>query len=90
MCPTLTVKAHLPAPKEAAVSSLFFVIAIIVDCHRNCSREVIIVVKLIVGLLPSKAQVLTRISPIMFRSIILVKTTTLLTLRLTKDMVIIN
>jgi hypothetical protein len=31
----LDVKAHLPAPKETAVSSLFFVIAIIVDCHRN-------------------------------------------------------
>ena len=42
----LDVKAHLPAPKETAVSSLFFVIAIIVDCHRNCSHEVIIVVAL--------------------------------------------
>ena len=34
----LDVKAHLPAPKETAVSSVFFYSAVIVDCHRNCSR----------------------------------------------------
>jgi len=42
----LDVKAHLPAPKETAGSSQFFVIAVIVDCHHNCSREVIVVVAL--------------------------------------------
>jgi hypothetical protein len=39
----LDVKAHLPAPKETAVSSLLFDSAIIVDCHRNCSHKVVVV-----------------------------------------------
>jgi hypothetical protein len=42
----LDVKAHLPGPKETAVSSAIVVLAVIVDCHHNCSREAIIAVAL--------------------------------------------
>jgi hypothetical protein len=42
----LDVKAHLPAPKETAVSSLFFDSAVIVDCHRNCSHKVVVAIPL--------------------------------------------
>jgi hypothetical protein len=39
----LDVTAHLPAPKETAVSSLFLDSAVIIDCHRNCSHKVVVV-----------------------------------------------
>jgi ABC-type glucose/galactose transport system permease subunit len=42
----LDVKARLSAPKETAVSSLFFDSAIIIDCHCNCSHKVVDVVPL--------------------------------------------
>jgi hypothetical protein len=42
----LDVKAHLPGPKETVVSSAIFVLAIIIDCHHNCSREEIFAVAL--------------------------------------------
>jgi hypothetical protein len=39
----LDVKAHPPAPKETAVSSLLFDSAVIIDCHHNCSHKVAVV-----------------------------------------------
>jgi hypothetical protein len=42
----LDVKAHLPGPKETAVSSAIVVRVIIIDYHHNCSREEIFAVAL--------------------------------------------
>jgi hypothetical protein len=42
----LDVKAHLPRPKETAVSSAIVVLAVIVDCNCNCRCEEIFAVEL--------------------------------------------
>ena len=42
----LDVEAHLPGPKETAVSSTILVLAFMVDCHLNCSHEEILAVAL--------------------------------------------